>query len=279
MLIHTRKGTIAYTGDLRRHGPHGELTDDFVAAAKKAKPIALITEGTRVAPSESRQQFSEAEVRQRAPGAIAAAKDKLALVTFYPRDVDRIKTFHAVAQETKRQFVLSAKTAHLLLSMKKDTRIQVPDVARDPNVLVYFRQMGREDNWEKDLKRQVAAKAVDSAWVNKHQGELLVQLDFYQLPELIDIKPLPGSVFIHSKSEPFDEEDLEAEIRDNWLKWFHLQHVQLHASGHCSEPEVRDMVRTISPKVVVPVHTEHPERFEQFGPRVMQPSYRGTLEL
>ena len=278
-LIHTRKGTIAYTGDLRRHGPHGEFTDDFVAAAKKARPIAMITEGTRVAPSENRQQFSEREVRERAPAAIAAAKDKLALVTFYPRDVDRIKTFHAVAQETGRMFALSAKTAHLLLSMKKDTRIQVPDVAKDPNILVYFRQLSREDEWEKELKRQVASKAVDASYVNKHQGEVLLQLDFYQLPELVDLKPVAGSVFIHSKSEPFDEEDVEAEIRDNWLQRFQLQHVQLHASGHCSEPEMRDLVRAVNPKVVVPVHTEHPERFEPFGPRVMQPSYRGTLEL
>jgi len=278
-LIHTRKGTIAYTGDLRRHGPHAEFTDDFETAAKKARPIALIAEGTRVAPSENRQQFSEREVRERAPEVIRAARDRLALVTFYPRDVDRIKTFHAVAQETGRQFVLSAKTAHLLLSMKKDTRIQVPDVAKDPNILVYFRQLTREDEWEKVLKRQVAARAVDSTFVNKHQGELLLQLDFYQLPELVDLKPAPGSVFIHSKSEPFDEEDIEGRVRDNWLKRFQLQHVQLHASGHCSMPEMRDLVRAVNPRTVVPVHTEHPELFEHFGPKVVQPTYRGTMDL
>lgn len=278
-LIHTSEGTVAYTGDLRRHGPHAQMTDDFEAAAKKAKPIALITEGTRVAPSENRQQFSEAEVRRRAPLAVNAANGKLVVVTFYPRDVDRIKTFHAVAQETGRQFVLSAKTAHLLYSMKKDTRIQVPDVVRDPNILVYFRQMGREDRWEKDLKAQVAAKAVDATYVNRHQSELMLQLDFYHLTELVDLKPVPGSTFIHSKSEPFDEEDIEAHVRDNWLRRFQLQPIQLHASGHCSEPEMRDLVRTINPKIVIPVHTEHPDRFEAFGPRVVQPTYRGSLDL
>ena len=278
-LIHTSEGTIAYTGDLRRHGPHAQMTDDFESAAKKAKPIALITEGTRVAPSENRQQFSEAEVRAGAPEHIRAAKDKLVLVTFYPRDVDRIKTFHDVAVETKRQFVLSAKTAHLLYSMKKDTRIQVPDVLRDPNILVYFRQLSREDTWEKDLKAKVASRAVDATYVNRHQGVLMLQLDFYQLTELVDLKPDAGSVFLHSKSEPFDEEDVSGVVQENWAKRYALRMVQLHASGHCSEPEVRDLVRTIAPKTVVPVHTEYPDRFVNFGPRVMQPSYRGTLEL
>jgi hypothetical protein len=39
------------------------------------------------------------------------------------------------------------------------------------------------------------------------------------------------------------------------------------------------MIRAIHPDVVIPVHTEHPELFETFGPRVLQPTYRGTLEL
>ena len=278
-LLHTSEGTLAYTGDLRRHGPHARMTDDFEAAAKKAKPIALIAEGTRVAPTEDRQQFSEAEVRRRAPAVVNAATGKLVLVSFYPRDVDRIKTFHAVAAETGRQFVLSAKTAHLLWSMKRDTRIQVPDVVRDPHVLVYFRQLTREDTWEKDLRAKVASKAVDATYVNQHQGELMLQLDFYQLTELVDLKPIEGSPFLHSKSEPFDEEDVEAEIRDNWMKRFRLAPVQLHASGHCSHTEMRDLVRAVNPEVVIPVHTEHPELFTRFGPKVIEPTYQGTIDL
>ena len=278
-LIHTAKGTIAYTGDLRRHGPHAQMTDDFVAAAKKARPIALITEGTRVAPSESRQQYTEQEVKTKAAEAVRAAKEKLVLLTFYPRDVDRIKTFHAVAAETGRHLVLSAKTAHLLWSMQKDTRIAVPDVLRDPNVLIYFRQMSKEDVWEKELKSKIASKAVDATYVNKHQPDLILQLDFYQLTELVDLKPVAHSPFIQSKSEPFDEEDITGDILSNWLRRFGLQYVQIHASGHCSQAEVRDMVRAIDPKVVIPVHTEYPALFEAFGPKVVQPTYRGTIDL
>ncbi len=278
-LIHTSAGTIAYTGDLRRHGPHAAMTDEFVEAAKKTKPIALITEGTRVAPTETRQQYTEAEVQRKATEVVRSAPDKLALVTFYPRDVDRIKTFHAVASETGRQFVLSAKTAHLLWSMQKDTRITVPDVLRDPNILVYFRDLAKVDVWERDLRTKVASKAVDAAYVNRHQRELLLQLDFYHLTEIVDLKPAEHSPFIHSKSEPFDEEDVEEKIRDNWLRTFGLRHEQIHASGHCSQAEVRDMVRAIDPKIVIPVHTEHPELFESFGSAVTLPTHRGSIEL
>src|SRR2546427_3664517 len=42
VLIHTAKGTIAHTGDLRRHRPHAQMTGDFGDAAKKARAITLI---------------------------------------------------------------------------------------------------------------------------------------------------------------------------------------------------------------------------------------------
>ncbi len=35
-LVHTSEGTIAYTGDLRHHGPKKALTDDFIGAAAAA---------------------------------------------------------------------------------------------------------------------------------------------------------------------------------------------------------------------------------------------------
>ena len=59
-LLHTSAGTIAYTGDLRQHGPHSEMTRDFIDAAKTNEPIALITEGTRVTPHDPRANFTEA---------------------------------------------------------------------------------------------------------------------------------------------------------------------------------------------------------------------------
>jgi ribonuclease J len=270
-LVHTSGGTIAYTGDLRRHGPKASLTDDFVEAARKARPVALITEGTRVAPDDSRESLTEADVKARSLEAIRGSPGKLPLVTFYPRDVDRMRTFVEVARAAGRRFVLSAKAAHLLMALKKDTRIEVPDVEREDDLLVYARDLDRLDLWERDVRAKVKDRAVDAAYVRDHAGELVLQLDFTHLAELVDVRPPRGSPFLHSKSEPFEEDDIEDEILNHWLDRFGLVRHQLHASGHMSEPEIAGMVRTIYPKVVYPVHTEHPDRFTRFAPRVVLP--------
>lgn len=47
-IIWTSAGSVVYTGDMRLHGAHSEMTEDFINRAKEVKPIAMITEGTRI---------------------------------------------------------------------------------------------------------------------------------------------------------------------------------------------------------------------------------------
>ncbi len=90
-----------------------------------------------------------------------------------------------------------------------------------------------------------------------------MQMDFIHFAELIDIGPKPGSLFICSQSEPFQEDDIEDEVKHNWMDRFGLEFHQAHASGHCSRDEIFHIIRKISPKRVYPVHTEYPEMFKQ----------------
>jgi len=69
-------------------------------------------------------------------------------------------------------------------------------------------------------------------------------------------------------SEPYSEEDLEAEVMQNWLKHFKLHFHQVHASGHCSGEEIEEIVKKVKPKVLFPVHTEHPDLFKGLARQV-----------
>jgi len=88
-----------------------------------------------------------------------------------------------------------------------------------------------------------------------------MDLDFYHFGELIDIRPDQGSHFIHSMSEPFSEEDIEAQVMQNWLDHFGIRFHQLHASGHMNRQELAGMFRRINPERVFPIHTETPDLF------------------
>ena len=132
-IIHTSAGPVVYTGDLRRHGPRKDLTENFIEKAKDVKPIALITEGTRMAETEKRQNYSEPQVKKQANN-IVASTDKAVFAARYSRDIDRLNSFHQVAKRNKRKIVISPKTAHLLTKLLNDQHLKVPDPLKDPNI-------------------------------------------------------------------------------------------------------------------------------------------------
>ena len=107
-------------------------------------------------------------------------------------------------------------------------------------------------------------KMVDSKYVHKNQGKLIMDLDFFQFAELIDIKPETGSEFIHSMSEPFSEEDIEDQVMHKWLDHFKMHFHQIHASGHMNKDQLIEMVTEIQPKRVFPVHTENQQLFKTY---------------
>ncbi len=275
-IVTTKKGAIVYTGDLRRHGPRAAMTQEFIERAREAKPIALICEGTRVAPKEKRQDFTEQEVFDKVHGLLQNHPDKMMITTFYARDLDRVKTYHHLARLHNRQFVVSTRTAHLLQSLQGLPGFDVPDPDHDPNMRIYQRVMEKYGNWEK----QYFDHAVNAQWVHEHQREIILHLDFNYFTELVDIQPSPGAIFVNSLSEPFDEMDPEDAVKNKWLDFFHIERHQAHASGHSPMADIFALVNEINPKIVIPVHTEYPELFAgKVTARVREPGLRQTMTI
>jgi|YelNatPaOPRAMG01_1025707.scaffolds.fasta_scaffold63997_1 ribonuclease J len=265
-IIHTSEGSVVYTGDLRMHGPRKDLTEDFMQKAKGCEPIALICEGTRMVEKEKRKNYSELQV-QRLSNRIVSSTYKMVFSMRYSRDLDRFRSFYNVAKKNGRRIVVSPKTAHLLSKLLDDEHLDLPDPLKDDDILVYYKRKKSGDFDEKDYyawERTFMDKMVTYDFVHKNQGKLVMDLDFYQFAELIDIKPKPGSQFIHSMSEPFSEEDIEDQVMHNWIDHFKMQFHQLHASGHLNKDQIVDLINYIQPKRVFPVHTENPQLFKNY---------------
>jgi len=264
-LIHTSEGTVVYTGDLRAHGPRKDMTEEFKDKACESEPVAMICEGTRMIEVERRKNYSEQQVKTLSDKVVSST-DKIVFVTRYSRDMDRFRSIYNVAKNNDRKIVVSPKTAHLLGRLVEDKRLDLPDPLKDKNILVYYKRKRSGDFEEKDYyvwERDFMEKMVTHEFVHKNQGKLVMDLNFYQFAELIDIKPMQGSHFIHSMSEPYSEEDIEDEVMHNWLNHFKIQFHQLHASGHLNRDQLIDLTNHIQPKKIFPIHTENQQLFKK----------------
>lgn len=167
----------------------------------------------------------------------------------------------------------------MLERVAESTQIEVPDT-KDPNIVIYMRRKGSGKYVSKDYrtwtrpyiedggKSERDYLKYDNVWkakdVHDNQSGVLIQLDDFKLAELMDIKPEQGGHMIHSSSMPFNEEMETAQnMRLNWLHHFGIQEHQIHASGHAPRPDLIYLLEEIAPKVVFPIHTEHPSTFSR----------------
>lgn len=258
-VVHTSEGALVYTGDLRAHGTRSEMTNDFVERAREVRAEALLAEGTNLIGATL---TTEAEVQSKA-SSIVRSSSKIVLTDFSNVDVDRFRTFYNVVKENGRALAISLRQAYLLSKLGSEGKIDIPDVAHDENVVVYQRGKKRYFEWEKSvLSFQNVVEASD---IKKRQSKTVLVSSARDLKELVEIRPEPGSCFILSISEPFTEEqEFEFERVVNWLDHFGLPMYHVHCSGHIMPGELKAALGRMEPKMVYPVHTEHPELYAKF---------------
>lgn len=257
-IIETNDGNIVYSGDIRKHGPKAGMTEDFLKKAAEFDPLLFIIEGTRVSESESRKNYTESYVQEECQR-IASEKKDFILAMRYPKDIDRFRTFYSVAKATGKELIITMKTAHLLLSLKNDP-IKLPSPYDDQTIKIY----GREKKVYKPWELELLPKCIDSKYISQNKENIILELEFSQLPELIDIKPISGDC-IHSMSEPFEEDPLSQisdEVLRRWAKKFNLKYHQLHASGHASMTEIFSFIEQVNPEYIMPVHTNGSHLFK-----------------
>ena len=264
-IIYTTDGPVVYTGDLRLHGTHPEMTEEFIAKAKQVKPIALITEGTRIVDKE--REESEALVYQQCSKTITET-DRLVFVDFNFKDVDRFQTFYKIAQETGRKLVVKLNDAHFLKYLSQDKHLSVPDID-DEHIVIYLPKKGSGTYSDSDYTgAEKEFLNLGNAWtaqqIAENENKVLCCMGFYSFTSLIDIKPKPGAVYIHSSSEPYTEgQEISHDRADAWIEHFGMTRVQSHCSGHARGKDLLEAVSEIDAKMLFPIHTEHPEAYRR----------------
>jgi ribonuclease J len=224
-LVHTDDGVVAYSGDLRLHGRHPELTERFAERASGA--AALVMEGTSLS--------GDARVPVRPEASVDAAFDAelgrvpgLVLMSIYPRDIERLTAFSSIAARRGRRILWPKATA------------------------AFLRAWGLEDVHELDDAGLDALRAEPSRFV--------VQLAVNELGTLLELPAGPGAVFLHANGEPLGPFQAGWDLLQQWLARLQVPFTAIGTSGHAMPHDLHRVVEIVKPKVLFPVHTADPYR-------------------
>jgi ribonuclease J len=299
-LVEAGGMAIGYTGDLRFHGSrahHSRAFVDALAEAARHGSLVLLCEGTR-AGDHDHGPIGEEQVAERALEFMRGARG-LIIADFGPRNLERLTIFHRLARELGRRLVIMAKDAYLLDAARLADP-SLPQIGPELDVLVYCQPKGSYERWERSVYHRYRPCLISPQEVGREQDELVLCFSYHDLKDLPSIRPRPGSLYLYSNHEAFDEEmQVDFQRLRNWLDHFQMRYVGLplqelgwrapeeemglHASGHAPASDLLAMVQEVQPSLVVPVHTRSPgwfrERLEGSGIRVHLPEEGVEAEL
>ena len=269
-VIETQEGSIVYTGDIRFHGRKSDQSWDFVEKASTYDPILMITEGTRI---QEQTNGTEQKLEESLKDTIKNISE-LAVASFPVRDFDRMQSFINAGKENERELVISTRQAFTLDILNREKIENAPKL-NEVKVFLPNKGWGIYDNsdypieiqmqdyttWERKIMDK--SSTITAAEIREKQRNYVLRVEPTELKYLLDIKPKTGSRYIRSLTEPVDEEmEIQQQKMDNWLKFFDLYpYEQLHCSGHTSGKELVQMIKTITPKKIIPIHTENARDF------------------
>jgi ribonuclease J len=257
-IIHSSSGTVIYTGDFRKHGPRSDLTEDFVNKSAEAEPNVVISESTNMMNVEV---SSEHEVVSKLYE-IVRSTSGLVLANFACADMDRLRSFYKAAVNNGRKLVITLRQAYLLHVLSKDPHLQMPKIDEE-DLLIFRRAKKKYLQWEDEIMK--CGRVIDSREISKNQKHFILASSFYDLGELVEIRPTAGSCHILSASEPFNEEtELDFNRLLNWLEHYGLPQYHVHVSGHITPMHLRETLKIMRPRRIFPIHGTHLELFQKF---------------
>ncbi len=137
-----------------------------------------------------------------------------------------------------------------------------------------FKLLGGQD--EKQGSKRVVTTAVPfgdehivlPSDVAKDPGGYLFSLSLFNMTDLFDVFPdraKAGGLYIHSQTQPHnDDMEMDQFRMRRWLKAFNLnapdwEPRRTHVSGHVSQEDINHILDELRPKLLIPIHSEHPE--------------------
>jgi len=252
---------IFYSGDFRGHGRKAGLFRKFLRTAPR--PVdCLLLEGTTLNRPEGITR-TEMDLEEEIV-AVAKKYPKIKLVYTSVQNIDRMVSFYRAAIRTKALFVVDLYAAYLLDQVSEFAKIPHP-APSFKNLRVFFskrmmRHLFRQDR--KDIVYKYRPFEISAAELRERtEGTFMIFRDSL-LEDCEKIGEFNGSALIYGMFKGYMREP-RFEMVQRFLKEKGMPLEILHTSGHASTKDLQAFAEALSPKMLIPIHTLHAEKYQE----------------
>lgn len=263
LLVDADGRRLFYTGDFRGHGRKARLFDELLAAPPRDVDV-LLTEGTQL--SSDHGANTERDLEDRLATRVA---DTTGLVVVFgsAQNLDRVVTVFRAAKRSGRTFVTDLYGATVAAA----TRPTIPQPGFD-GYRVYVPNRQRilvKTSREFDRVAAIKSVRIFPEELAEHPDRYVAYLPSSTAAELVHAGVLDHrglalwSMWDGYLAEPSGQR-FRAVIDDA-----HVPLAALHTSGHATPADITRLIDALAPTVVVPIHTDAPDRFTELTDRAI----------
>ena len=264
LLIEADGRRLFYSGDIRTHGRKRHLVEKLIESPPKAINTLLL-EGTTLGREVGATPDSENHIEGKLVE-IFRDTSGLALVQTSAQNIDRLVSIFRACKKSKRTMVIDLYTAEIL-SAAGNPKIPSSDWN---GVALCIPQRQRvqikENGWIETLKRHSRHRIYPEEIADNPWAYTLIFRSLW-MRDLERAHCLSGACLIHSQWEGYSKEDRFRKI-DTWRQSHGIAFHQVHTTGHASASDLKRIAAALAPKVLVPIHSEFPEKYSELYPYI-----------
>ncbi len=270
-LIEAGGKRVFYSGDFRAHGRKSRLFADFVAKPPQEIDV-LLMEGTTLggndrAPGPAR---SEVAIQNEIKEACQATSGPV-LVMQSSQNIDRLVSVYKAVRDSGRALVVDIYTAEIMANLAKGNP-RLPHPARSfPLVRVFFTKKttgkvfteGQNERAYRFVPFKITRDELEGA-----PGKYAMIVRASMRCDLEPLKGLEGGLVIYSQYRGYLQ---QPSLRDfiAFTEARGMTFKPIHTSGHADRSTLNRMVKALSPRHLVPIHTFAPDVYSEFGVPVL----------
>lgn len=247
---------IFYSGDFRGHGRKSELYRRMVSKPPKGIDCLLL-EGSMIGRGE--QLFKDEQAVQARIEKVLTATPNIKFLFASSQNIDRIVSAYKACLKTNHVFVIDIYTAYILDCLKKVSK-HIPQF-NWRNIRVKFLKSHADSlaqNASDKLLYAYNARKIEIDEINAIKDKvLMLARDNSFFPKLVKIiKDIEGAKIIYSMWEGY----LTDKFKD-FIAQKGLDIETVHTSGHATVIDLKAFASAVNPRVLVPIHTFHSDRY------------------
>lgn len=255
---------VFYSGDFRGHGRKSRLFDELVRNPPRDIDC-LLMEGTmlgRTGESVRTEEELEHDFEQ-----ICRQSKGPVLCTASSMNIDRLVSLYRASLRSGRTMVLDIFTAMVLKRLCEVSKARLPHLSPDyPSLKVWFPW-----SWSRLLVRNHGAEVLypyrpwklDKKALAADGAQLVVLVKPSVLPDL-ERTDFAAGEYVYSQWSGSYLETRQVQLSRHLQDRGFATHF-LHTSGHATLDDLGRLVKALAPRYLIPIHTEHPGKYEAFG--------------